>query len=436
MAALSPSRVFVDRPILAAVLSILIFVAGLISIPNLPISEYPDVVPPSVQVTAIYPGANPKTIAETVAAPIEEAVNGVENMIYMKSTAGSDGTMLLTVTFAGGTDIDLAAVQVQNRVAQALPRLPEAVRQLGVTTAKSSPTLTMVVHLISEDGRYDGLYLSNFANLRVKDELARLPGVGQALAFGAGTYAMRVWLDPVKMASRELSATDVMAALTEQNLQVSAGSIGGPPQPKGSAVQLPINLQGRLDSPEAFGEVVLKTGSDGAITRLRDVARIELGSQSYSLDSLLNNQDAAAIVIFEAPGANSIALSDAVRETMAELARGFPPGVSWTVVYDLTVFVRQSIRSVINTLLEAVLFVVIVVVVFLQTWRASIIPLVAVPVSIVGTFAVLWLLGFSINVLTLFGLVVAIGIVVDDAIVVVENVERHIEEGQIGRAHV
>ncbi len=427
------SRVFIDRPILASVLSILILVAGLIALPNLPISEYPDVVPPSVQVTAAYPGANPTTIAETVAAPLEEAVNGVEGMIYMKSTSGSDGAMMLTVTFKGGTDIDLAAVQVQNRVAQALPRLPEAVRALGVTTAKSSPNLTMVVHLSSPDGKYDGLYLSNFANLRVRDELARLEGVGQALAFGAGNYAMRVWIDPEQAAARGLTATDIVAAIREQNIQVSAGSIGSPPSVDGTVLQLAVNAQGRLDSPEAFGEIVLKSDA-GALTRLKDVARIELGSNSYSLRSLLNNEQAAAIVIFEAPGANSIALSDAVRAKMAELAPSFPQGVEWSVMYDPTVFVRGSIEAVIITLLEAIALVVLVVVVFLQTWRASLIPLLAVPVSIIGTFAALWLLGFSVNVLTLFGLVLAIGIVVDDAIVVVENVERHIEDGMSPRA--
>ncbi len=428
MAHVDISKVFIDRPILATVLSVMILVAGLIALPNLPVSEYPDVVPPSVQVTATYPGANPSTIADTVAAPLEEAINGVEGMIYMKSTASSDGVMALTVTFRGGTDIDLAAVQVQNRVAQALPRLPETVRQLGVTTVKSSPTLTMVVHLKSPDRRYDGLYLTNFANLRVRDELARLEGVGQALAFGAGNYAMRVWLDPEQVAARGLTATDVIAAIREQNVQVSAGSIGAPPSDQRSVLQLSVNAQGRLDSPEAFGEIVLKS-DQGGLTRLRDVARIELGAQTYSLRSLLGNEDAAAIVIFEAPGANSIALSEAVRDKMAQLAPGFPEGVEWSVEYDPTVFVRQSIDAVIMTLLEAIALVVLVVVVFLQTWRASLIPLLAVPVSIVGTFAVLWLLGFSINVLTLFGLVLAIGIVVDDAIVVVENVERHIEEG-------
>ena len=422
------SRIFIDRPILATVLSALILIAGLIAIPNLPISEYPDVVPPSVQVTAIYPGANPSAIADTVAGPIEEAVNGVENMIYMKSTASSDGQMNLTVTFKGGADIDLAAIQVQNRVAQALPRLPEAVRALGVTIVKASPTLTMVVHLVSPDGRYDALYLSNFANLRIRDELARLPGVGQAYAFGIGNYAMRIWIDPAQAAARGLTAGDIVRAIREQNVEVSAGTIGGPPTPDGAVVQLSVNARGRLASPEAFGEIVLKANG-GELTRLRDVARIELGANSYAIRSMLNNEDAAAIAIFEAPGANTIELSDSIRERMTALETTFPEGVHWSVVYDPTVFVRDSIRSVITTLLEAIALVVVVVVLFLQTWRASLIPLIAVPVSIIGAFAVLWVLGFSINVLTLFGLVLAIGIVVDDAIVVVENVERHIEGG-------
>jgi len=427
------SRIFIDRPILATVLSALILVAGLIAIPNLPISEYPDVVPPSVAVSASYPGANPRTIADTVAGPLEEAINGVENMIYMKSTSSSDGAMQLSVTFKGGTDIDLAAMQVQNRVAQALPRLPEAVRQLGVTTVKASPTLTMVVHLDSPNKTYDALYLSNFANLRVRDELARLPGVGQAIAFGIGNYAMRVWIDPAKAAARGLSAGDIIAAIREQNVEVSAGSIGSPPTPAGSVMQVSVNAQGRLASPEAFGEIVLK--ADGIeLTRLKDVARVELGASTYAIKSLLNSEDAAAIAIFEAPGANTIALSDAVRQRMLELEGSFPEDVRWSVMYDPTVFVRDSIESVVMTLLEAITLVVIVVVLFLQTWRASLIPLIAVPVSIVGTFAVLWLLGFSINVLTLFGLVLAIGIVVDDAIVVVENVERHIEDGMKPRA--
>ena len=423
------SRIFVDRPILAAVLSIAIFIAGLIAIPNLPITEYPEVAPPTVQVTAFYPGANPQTIADTVAAPLEEAINGVENMIYMKSASASDGQVSLTVTFKLGTDIDNAAVQVQNRVSQALPRLPEAVRALGVTTAKSSPNITMVVHVSSPSGRYDGLYLSNFATLNVRDDLARLPGVGNAQVFGAGNYAMRVWIDPDRAAQRGLTALDVVGAIREQNIQVSAGAIGASPQPAGKSVQYLVNARGRLETPEEFGEIVLSSSAEGAPVRLKDVARVELGASNYALNSMLDNSDAAAVVIFEAPGANSIALSDAVRARMAELESTFPEGVEWSVVYDPTVFVRSSIDSVVSTLLEAVLLVVLVVVVFLQTWRASIIPLLAVPVSIVGTFAVLLLLGYSINVLTLFGLVLAIGIVVDDAIVVVENVERHIEDG-------
>src|SRR5262245_55142847 len=420
------SRIFIDRPILATVLSALILVSGLMALPGLPISEYPDVVPPSVSVSANYPGANPRTIADTVAGPIEEAVNGVENMIYMKSTSSSDGAMQLAVTFKGGTNIDLAAMQVQNRVQQAVPRLPEAVRALGVTTTKASSTLTMVVHLDSPNKTYDALYLSNFANLRVRDELARLPGVGQAIAFGIGNYAMRVWIDPQRAAARGISANDIVNAIREQNVQVSAGSIGSPPTPQGSVLQVSVNAQGRLASPEAFGEIVVRSDGD-------ELTRVELGASSYTTHSLLNNEDAAAIVIFEAPGANTIALSDAIRTRMEELEGSFPDDVHWSVVYDPTVFVRDSIKSVIETLLEAIALVVIVVVLFLQTWRASLIPLVAVPVSIIGTFAVLWLLGFSINVLTLFGLVLAIGIVVDDAIVVVENVERHIESGKTPR---
>ncbi|MEM6639382.1 MAG: efflux RND transporter permease subunit, partial [Pseudomonadota bacterium] len=368
------SRVFVDRPIFAAVLSILIFISGLLALFDLPVSEYPEVVPPSIQVNATFPGANPQTIAETVAAPLEEAMNGVEGMIYMKSTAGSDGVMQLTVTFEQGTDIDLAAVQVQNRVAQATPRLPEAVRALGVVTAKSSPNLTMVVHIRAPDGRYGGLYLSNYADLRIQDELARIEGVGQALVFGAGTYAMRIWIDPEKAASRDLTAGDIVAAIREQNVQVSAGVIGGPPASPGADVQMSINAEGRLTTPEEFGEIVIKTGRDNALTRLRDVARVELGSNSYALRSLLNNEQAAAVVIFQSPGANAIALSDNVRAKMDELAEAFPEGLEWEVVYDPTVFVRQSIASVVSTLLEAVLLVVIVVIVFLQTWRASIIP--------------------------------------------------------------
>ncbi|ELQ6281143.1 multidrug efflux RND transporter permease subunit SdeB [Serratia marcescens] len=423
------SRFFIDRPIFAAVLSILIFVAGVIAIPLLPISEYPDVVPPSVQVRAEYPGANPKEIAETVATPLEEAINGVENMMYMKSVAGSDGVLVTTVTFRPGTDPDQAQVQVQNRVAHAEARLPEDVRRQGITTQKQSPALTLVVHLVSPSGKYDSLYLRNYATLKVKDELARLPGVGQVQIFGAGEYAMRIWLDPNKVAARGLTASDVVSAMQEQNVQVSAGQLGAEPMPTRSDYLLSINAQGRLQTEEEFGNIILKSGDNGEIVRLRDVARIEMGSGSYALRAQLNNKDAVGIGIFQSPGANAIELSDAVRGKMAELATRFPDGMSWKSPYDPTVFVRDSIRAVVDTLLEAVILVVLVVILFLQTWRASIIPLLAVPISVVGTFAALYLLGFSLNTLSLFGLVLAIGIVVDDAIVVVENVERNIEEG-------
>ncbi|EPN9892355.1 multidrug efflux RND transporter permease subunit OqxB [Klebsiella michiganensis] len=420
------SRFFIDRPIFAAVLSILIFITGLIAIPLLPVSEYPDVVPPSVQVRAEYPGANPKVIAETVATPLEEAINGVENMMYMKSVAGSDGVLVTTVTFRPGTDPDQAQVQVQNRVSQAEARLPEDVRRLGITTQKQSPTLTLVVHLFSPGGKYDSLYMRNYATLKVKDELARLPGVGQIQIFGSGEYAMRVWLDPNKVAARGLTASDVVTAMQEQNVQVSAGQLGAEPLPKESDFLISINAQGRLHTEEEFGNIVLKTTQDGTVVRLRDVARIEMGSGSYALRSQLNNKDAVGIGIFQSPGANAIDLSNAVRAKMDELSKRFPQDMKWAAPYDPTVFVRDSIRAVVQTLLEAV---VLVVILFLQTWRASIIPLIAVPVSVVGTFSILYLLGFSLHTLSLFGLVLAIGIVVDDAIVVVENVERNIEEG-------
>ncbi len=428
------ARFFVDRPIFAAVLSIVLFTAGLISLPLLPITEYPDVVPPTVQVRAFYPGANPEVVAEAVATPLEEVINGVPDMSYMKSVAGSDGTLLLTVTFRPGTDVDIAQVEVQNRVAQALPRLPEDVRRLGVTTQKRSPNLTMVVHLTAPEGTYDTLYLRNYITLRIRDEIARVPGVGDAIAFGAGDYSMRVWLDPPKVAARGLTAGDVVRAIREQNVQVSAGQLGAPPQQDPADFSLSINARGLLATEEEFGEIVLHSGPGGEVTRLRDVARLELGASEYSLRSLLDDTPAAALGVFQAPGSNVIELSDAVRDKMATLAEDFPPGLEWKVVYDPTVFVKKSVRSVVETLFEAALLVVLVVILFLQTWRAAIIPLLAVPVSIVGTFAALLLLGFSVNTLTLFGLVLAIGIVVDDAIVVVENIERNIEAGLKPRA--
>ncbi len=427
------SRFFIDRPIFAGVLSIVVFIAGVIAMFALPISEYPEVVPPSVVVNATYPGANPRVLAEAVATPLEEQINGVEDMLYMSSQATSDGVLTLTVTFRVGTDVDKAQVQVQNRVSQALPRLPEEVRQLGVTTVKSSPDLTMVVHLVSPDNRYDMTYLRNYAVLQVKDVLARITGVGQVRIFGAGDYAMRVWLDPQKVASRDLSAGDVVRAIREQNLQVAAGVIGAPPMPEKVDYQLSVNARGRLVDEREFGDIILKAGADGEITRLKDVARIELAAGSYALRSLLDNKQAVAIPIFQAPGSNALQLSSDVRATMEELKKNFPQGVDYSIVYDPTTFVRDSINEVVVTLLEAVLLVVVVVVLFLQTWRASVIPLLAVPVSIVGTMSFLLAFGFSINLLSLFGLVLAIGIVVDDAIVVVENVERNIELGMSPR---
>ena len=423
------SKFFIDRPIFAGVLSILIVLGGAISMFQLPISEYPEVVPPSVVVRAQFPGANPKVIAETVAAPLEEAINGVENMLYMQSQANSDGNLAVTVHFNLGMDPDKAQQLVQNRVAQAMPRLPEDVQRLGVTTAKSSPTMTMVVHLVSPDDRYDMTYLRNYAVINVKDRLARLDGVGEVMLFGSGDYAMRVWLDPGKVAQRELTASEVVAAIREQNVQVAAGVIGASPTGPGVPLQLSVNTRGRLQTEQEFAEIILKTAPNGAVTRLGDVARIELAASEYGLRSLLDNKPAVAIPIFQTPDANALAVSDRVRATMEELARDFPSSIEYRIVYDPTQFVRASIKAVILTLLEAVALVVLVVIIFLQTWRASIIPLLAVPVSIIGTFSLMHLFGYSINALSLFGMVLAIGIVVDDAIVVVENVERNIEAG-------
>ncbi len=423
------SRFFVDRPVFAGVLSILIVVAGLLGMRALPISEYPEVVPPSVVVRATYPGANPTVIAETVATPLEEQINGVEDMLYMGSQATSDGVLTLTVTFKLGTDPDKAQQLVQNRVSQAEPRLPAEVRALGITTVKSSPDFIMVVNLVSKTDDYDITYLRNYATLNVKDRLARIEGVGQVQVFGAGDYSMRVWLDPQKVAEHDLAASDVSDAIRQQNVQAAAGVIGASPSPNGVDLQLNVNAQGRLTTPEEFGNIIVKSGANGEITRLRDVARIELGAADYTLRSLLDGEPAVAVAVLQAPGSNAIEIADNVRATMDNLQLAMPDGVKYEIVYDTTKFVRSSIEKVVDTLLEAVGLVVLVVILFLQTWRASIIPLIAVPVSIIGTFAVMYAFGFSINALTLFGLVLAIGIVVDDAIVVVENVERNIENG-------
>ncbi len=424
---------FVDRPIQASVISLLLFIFGLVAMFQLPISEYPEVAPPSVIISASFPGANPSVISETIATPLEEQINGVENMLYMNSLASTDGKLTMTVTFAIGSDPDLSQQLVQNRVSQALPRLPEVTRQLGVTVTKSSPALTMVVHLRSPNERYDMLYLRNYATLHVRDQLAKIEGIGQVRLFGSGDYAMRIWLNPDKVAERNMTPTEVINAIRGQNIQVAAGVIGGPPYSDKVELQLPINVQGRLQSVEEFEQILIKRDKNGTVTRLSDVARIELDAQSYGLRSLLNNQPAVAIPIFAAPGANALDISENVREAMIKLKQDFPEDVDYSIVYDPTIFVRSSINSVIITLLEAIALVVFVVIIFLQTWRASIIPLLAVPVSIVGTFAFMYFLGFSINVLSLFGLILAVGIVVDDAIVVVENVERNIRHGKTPR---
>ncbi len=424
------SRFFIERPRFAAVLSIFIFLVGLLSIFQLPISEYPEVAPPQVVVRAQFPGANPRVISETVATPLEEQINGLEHMLYFESQATADGAMTLTVTFRIGTSPEQAETAVQNRVNRALPRLPEIVRQIGVTTEKRSPDLTMVVHMVSADNSRDALYLRNYAHQQVRDELLRIPGMGSVNLFGGGDYAMRIWLDPQKLAGHDMTAGDVVAAVREQNVQVAAGVVGAPPSPKGTEFQLAINTQGRLVREEEFAEIIVRTNpATGALVRVKDVGRVEISANTYALRSLLNNKEAAAIAIFQAPGSNALAISDEVRAIMARLKPSFPQGVDYDIVYDPTRFVRTSISKVVQTLIEAVLLVVLVVIVFLQTWRASIIPLLAVPVSIVGTFGVLLALGYSINTLTLFGLVLAIGIVVDDAIVVVENVERNLEDG-------
>ena len=426
---MSLPRYFIDRPVFAAVISVLITLLGLMAMGRLPISEYPNVVPPTVSITATYPGASPETLAETVAAPIEQAVNGVEGQMYITSQATADGQLTINVNFKLGTDLDKAQVLVQNRVATAEPRLPEEVRRLGVVVDKSSPTFLMVVHLLSPDGRYDPLYISNYASLKVRDELARLPGVANARVFGGTDYSMRIWLDPEKIAALNLSPSDILAGLRRQSVQVSAGSLGAEPQPNGSAYEMTVEAPGRLVDPEQFAQVVVARGPDGALVRVRDIGRVELGAQTYQVNASLDGKKAVAIGIFQRPGSNALQTADDVKAVMARVSKDFPQGLKYEIVYDTTRFVNASIEKVEHTLFEAVLLVVLVVFVFLQSWRAAIIPVLAIPVSILGSFAVLSLTGGSINTLSLFGLILAIGIVVDDAIVVVENVERNIARG-------
>jgi len=423
------SHFFIDRPIFAAVISILITLIGAVAYFSLPVAQYPDIAPPSISVTASYPGASAEIVAKTVATPLEQEVNGVDNMLYMTSQSTSDGSMSLAVTFKLGTNLDTAQVLVQNRVSTALPRLPDEVRSIGVTVTKQSPDLMMVIHLSSPDGSRDLLYISNYATLHVKDVLARIDGVGNVTIFGARDYSMRIWLDPEKLALRNLTAGDVVNALRAQNVQVAAGVINQPPVPQPGAFQLNVETQGRLTEPEAFGNIIIKSDDQGRVTRVRDVGRVELGAADYNRSGYLDERVAIPMGIFQRPGSNALATAALVQQAMAELSKSFPAGLRYDIVYNPTVFISQSVEAVIQTMFEAVILVVVVIILFLQTWRASVIPIVAIPVSLIGTFAMLAALGFSLNNLSLFGLVLAIGIVVDDAIVVVENVERNIREG-------
>ncbi len=423
------SHFFIDRPIFAAVISIIITIVGAVAYFSLPVAQYPDIAPPSISVSASYPGASAEIVAKTVATPLEQEVNGVDNMLYMTSQSTSDGSMSLAVTFKLGTNLDTAQVLVQNRVSTALPRLPEEVRSIGVTVTKQSPDLMMVIHLSSPDGSRDLLYISNYATLHVKDVLARIDGVGNVTIFGARDYSMRIWLDPEKLALRNLTAGDAVNALRAQNVQVAAGVINQPPVPQPGAFQLNVETQGRLTDANQFGNIIIKSDSEGRVTRVRDVARVELGAADYNRSGYLDERVAIPMGIFQRPGSNALATAALVQNAMADLSKSFPTGLQYDIVYNPTVFISQSVDAVIHTMLEAVVLVVVVIILFLQTWRASVIPIVAIPVSLIGTFAMLAALGFSLNNLSLFGLVLAIGIVVDDAIVVVENVERNIREG-------
>jgi hydrophobe/amphiphile efflux-1 (HAE1) family protein len=427
------SHFFIDRPIFATVLSVFITLIGGFAYFSLPVAQYPDIAPPTVVINASYPGASAQVVSETVATPIEQEVNGVENMLYMVSQATADGNLQLTVTFALGTDLNIAQVLVQNRLAIAQPKLPDEVQRLGVTVRKNSPDLMMVIHLYSPDGSRDQLYISNYATLQVKDVLARLNGVGDLKIFGARDYSMRVWLDPDRAAARNLTAGEIVAALQAQNVQVAAGVLNQPPTPHPGAFQLNVETLGRLIEPRQFENIVVKTDPDGRVTRIRDIARVELGAADYSTNSYLDQRTAVALLIFQQPGTNALQTSDRLKATMAELSKAFPAGLRYDIVYNPTEFISQSVNEVIKTIYEAVGLVVIVVILFLQTWRASVIPIVAIPVSLIGTFVVLAAAGFSLNNLSLFGLVLAVGIVVDDAIVVVENVERNLREGMSPR---
>ncbi len=423
------SRFFIERPIFASVISIVIVIAGMVSFGALPIAQYPEITPPTVQVSTIYPGANAKVVAETVAAPIEQQVNGVENMIYMSSTSASDGSYSLTVSFEVGTDLDMAQVLVQNRVKLAEPNLPEEVKRQGVNTKKQSTNIILIASLYSSDNRYDELYLSNYATLRIRDVLTRIPGVGDVAIFPQSDYSMRIWLDPRQLKSRDLTTEDVLSAIREQNVQVAAGQIGQPPVPRGQNFQYTVNVLGRLTEIEQFENIIIKTAEGSRITRLKDIARIELGGKSYDITSTLSGAPSASVAVYQLPGANALAVAEQVRAAMAEISQRFPESMEYRIPYDTTIFVDASIKEVYKTLAEAATLVFIVLFIFLQDWRATLIPAVTIPVSLIGTLAVMLAIGFSLNMLTLFGIVLAIGIVVDDAIVVVEATMAHMERG-------
>ncbi|MCC7251790.1 multidrug efflux RND transporter permease subunit [Hyphomicrobium sp.] len=422
------SHFFIDRPIFAAVISIVFLIVGGVSLGRLPIAQYPEIAPPVVNVTGQYPGASAEVVASTVVAPLEQQINGVERMLYISSNSTGDGRFSISVTFDLGTDLDTAQVQVQNRVAIAQPRLPGDVRNIGVTVAKASPDLMMVVHLLSPDNSRDTLFISNYASVNVVDVLSRIEGIGSITVFGSRDYSMRVWLDPDRMQSLALTSNDVVAALQGQNVQVAAGILNQPPITQPGAFQISVQTQGRLADPDQFSQIIVKQSGD-AVVRLKDVARVELAALDYGLISYLDKNPAVALGVFQLPGSNAIATAEKIKATMAELSKGFPPGIKYDIIYNPTEFIQQSVDAVVHTILEAVVLVVLVVVLFLQTWRAAIIPIVAIPVSLIGTFFLMSAFGFSLNNLSLFGLVLAIGIVVDDAIVVVENVERNIANG-------